>query len=119
MLPLSPFLTGVFSRLRAMVAGSSVMNSSFIGSGYGFGLVFSMVNQVADLPTDEQVVANEYIVEFDNKMKFADVPFKLGNVAPMQRRGAPEVGQHTEEVLLEVCGYDWPEIIGLRDRGII
>ncbi len=83
------------------------------------GLVFSMVNQVADLPTDTQVVANEYIVDFDNQMKFPDVPFKLTNVAPMQRRGAPQFGQHTEEVLLEVCGYDWPQIIELKDQGII
>ena len=31
---------------------------------------------------------------------------------------APELGQHTEEVLLEV-GFDWPEIEALRDEGAI
>lgn len=34
------------------------------------------------------------------------------------RGGAPEIGQHTEEVLLEL-GHDWPEIIALKDKGVI
>ena len=38
---------------------------------------------------------------------------------PWALRGpAPEFGQHTEEVLLEL-GYDWDGIIGLKDRGLI
>jgi crotonobetainyl-CoA:carnitine CoA-transferase CaiB-like acyl-CoA transferase len=31
---------------------------------------------------------------------------------------APECGQHTEEVLLEL-GYDWETIAGLKDRGVL
>ena len=31
---------------------------------------------------------------------------------------SPEVGQHTEEVLLEI-GYDWDGIIGLKETGVI
>ena len=30
----------------------------------------------------------------------------------------PELGQHTEEVLLEL-GYDWDQIIALKERGVI
>ena len=38
---------------------------------------------------------------------------------PWALRGpAPEFGQHTEEVLLEL-GCDWDAIIGLKDRGLI
>ena len=38
---------------------------------------------------------------------------------PWALRGpAPEFGQHTEEVLLEL-GYDWDGIISLKDRGLI
>ena len=31
---------------------------------------------------------------------------------------APEFGQHTEEVLLEL-GYDWEQIAALRDQGAL
>ncbi len=34
------------------------------------------------------------------------------------RSWAPELGQHTEEVLLEL-GYDWGEIVALKDAGAI
>jgi formyl-CoA transferase len=38
---------------------------------------------------------------------------------PAQPRGlAPEVGQHTEEMLLEL-GYDWEQITALKDRSVI
>ncbi len=38
---------------------------------------------------------------------------------PWQPRGVPpELGQHTEEVLLEL-GYDWDGIIALKERGAI
>ncbi len=38
---------------------------------------------------------------------------------PWQPRGLPpEVGQHTEEVLLEL-GYDWGGIVALKERGVI
>ena len=31
---------------------------------------------------------------------------------------APEFGQHTEEMLLEL-GYDWEQIAALRDQGAL
>jgi formyl-CoA transferase len=34
------------------------------------------------------------------------------------RSYAPELGQHTEEVLLEL-GYDWDQIIALKEAAVI
>jgi crotonobetainyl-CoA:carnitine CoA-transferase CaiB-like acyl-CoA transferase len=62
---------------------------------------------------------------------FVDVPAPDGSTqqmvstpadfsgTPWQPQGMPpELGQHTEEVLLEL-GYDWDGIIGLKERGAI
>ncbi len=32
---------------------------------------------------------------------------------------APQFGQNTEEVLLDVCGYDWDKIQQLKDEEVI
>jgi crotonobetainyl-CoA:carnitine CoA-transferase CaiB-like acyl-CoA transferase len=37
---------------------------------------------------------------------------------PRIRGGGPELGMHTEEILLE-AGYTWPEIEALREAGAI
>ena len=34
------------------------------------------------------------------------------------RRVAPEIGEHTEEILLET-GYSWDDIGKLQDKGVI
>jgi crotonobetainyl-CoA:carnitine CoA-transferase CaiB-like acyl-CoA transferase len=62
---------------------------------------------------------------------FVDVPLAEGGTIPAvaspldfsatawaPRAAAPELGQHTEEVLLEL-GYDWEAIAGLKERGAI
>ncbi len=61
---------------------------------------------------------------------FVDVPGPDGDVemvatpvdfsgTPWRPKGlSPELGQHTEEVLLEL-GYDWEQIVALKERGVI
>jgi crotonobetainyl-CoA:carnitine CoA-transferase CaiB-like acyl-CoA transferase len=61
---------------------------------------------------------------------FVDVPSPEGPIkgvatpadfhgTPWQTRGfPPEVGQHTEEVLLEL-GHDWEQIVALKEGGVI
>jgi crotonobetainyl-CoA:carnitine CoA-transferase CaiB-like acyl-CoA transferase len=40
------------------------------------------------------------------------------SATPWQPGVAPELGQHTEEVLLEL-GYDWEQIAVMKEKGAI
>ena len=80
---------------------------------------FSVINRVEDLLEDVQVKANDYIVELDNGLKFCARPFDLEGYDIPLRRGAPELGQNTEEVLTEMAGYSWEEVVRLKDKKII
>jgi len=82
-------------------------------------LPFSLVNRLEELHSDPQIQANQYIVPFENGFKFAASPFKMEKSDMPLRKGAPELGQHTEEILLDLCGYTWPEIEDLTNAGAI
>ncbi len=45
-------------------------------------------------------------------------PVDFSGTSWQPRATAPELGQHTEEVLLEL-GYDWAAIANLKDRNAI
>jgi len=80
------------------------------------------VNDYADLEKDPQVIANEYVVEIDDpihgKVKVPGIPVQLSKTPGKVERLAPELGQHTEEVLMELCGYSWDDLAKLREEGV-
>ncbi len=84
--------------------------------------IFTLVNSVNDLPADPQVQANDYVVDFDHPqcgtIQMLGMPVRLSETPGRVRTPAPEFGQHTEEVLLEL-GYDWEQIGELREREVI
>jgi crotonobetainyl-CoA:carnitine CoA-transferase CaiB-like acyl-CoA transferase len=82
------------------------------------GMWCSVLNRIADLPADPQVQANEYITRLDNGLNAVALPFELEGVE-LPRRGAPEHGQHTDEILNEVCGYSWEDIVELKAAEIV
>ena len=85
--------------------------------------IFTIVNSVDDLPEDPQIQANDYVVDFEHpqhgKTRVLGIPVKLGETPGSVRLAAPELGQHTEEVLLEILDYDWDRITELRERKVI
>ena len=86
-------------------------------------LIYTIVNTVDDLPEDPQVVANDYIVELDHPAhgptRMVGVPVGLSETPGSVREPAPELGQHTEEILLNVLGWDWERISALREAEVI
>jgi crotonobetainyl-CoA:carnitine CoA-transferase CaiB-like acyl-CoA transferase len=87
------------------------------------GVVFSPVNDILELTQDPQVLANDYVTEFNHPvfgpMKTVGFPIGLSRTPCSIRREAPEFGQHTEEILTEVLGYTWDEIAKLKEAEVI
>jgi len=85
--------------------------------------IYTVVNSIADLPDDPQVRANDYVVEFEHPAhgptRMLGLPVRLSETPGGVRSPAPEFGQHTEEVLLDVLGLDWDAITRLREEQVI
>ncbi len=81
------------------------------------------ISTISDLVNDPQVIANDYIVDFDHpiagKLKVVGIPIQFSKTPGAVRLPAPQFGQHTEEVLLDICGYTWDEISEFRDQQVI
>ncbi len=82
----------------------------------------SPVNDYSDLASDVQVQANEYIVDMEHPdvgtIQEVGVPIQMSKTPGRVRHTAPELGQHTEEVLLEY-GFDWDQIQKFREVAVI
>ena len=69
-----------------------------------------------------QVEANGYFATVDHPnlggLRTAGIPVQMSGTPADPARPAPELGQHTEEVLLEL-GYSWEQIEGLKIKEII
>jgi crotonobetainyl-CoA:carnitine CoA-transferase CaiB-like acyl-CoA transferase len=85
--------------------------------------IVSIVNSVDDLPDDPQVIANGYVAAFEHPVhgptRVVGMPIRLSETPGSVRLPAPEFGQHTEEILLEVLGYTWDDIARLREADVI
>lgn len=79
------------------------------------------VNSINEVVTDPMVQAAGAFVDVpgpDGALPMVATPADFSGT-PWQPQGLPpELGQHTEEVLLEL-GYDWEAIVGLKERGAI
>ena len=79
------------------------------------------VQSLTELIDDPQVIANDYISDITlddgRSYRLPNVPIQVdGQTAPLER--APEHGEHTEMLLLEM-GYDWADIGALQEAGVI
>jgi len=86
-------------------------------------LLFSVVNTTSDLLGDPQVLANNYLPEVEHpelgKTRWLLTPIRFSETPLAFYGPAPELGQHTEEVLVDICGYSWEEVARLREAGAI
>jgi crotonobetainyl-CoA:carnitine CoA-transferase CaiB-like acyl-CoA transferase len=84
--------------------------------------IYGRVRTPDEVITDPQAQANDFFTEVEHpvvgRTRMVTTPVRFHQNPASLRRTAPETGQHTEEVLLEL-GYDWDDIARLKDEGII
>lgn len=82
---------------------------------------WSPVQSVSELLDDPQVEANGYVgdvvIDGEAAYRIPAVPVQLDGRPPPLRR-APEHGEDTESLMLEL-GYAWEDIAGLKEAGVI
>jgi len=87
-----------------------------------FSGVWSVAATFEEVCANPQVHANGYlptVVGNDGRQfRLVAPPYQFDGVPAAPAGPAPELGQHTEEVLLE-AGLDWDEISALRDSGAL
>ena len=102
-------------------SAATVLRSRFPGCGYAGDI--RRLCALLGLPEDPQMLANDYIVDFDHPQhgvtKVMGMPVRLSETPGQIRTPAPELGQHTEEVLIDILEYDWDRLTELRKREII
>ncbi len=86
-------------------------------------LCFEPIQTLAEMVSDPQASANDYITDFDHPVwgavKAVGYPMKFSKTPAVVQGPAPEFGQHTEEILTEVLGYSWDDIARLQDSHVI
>ncbi|MSQ22764.1 MAG: CoA transferase [Dehalococcoidia bacterium] len=84
----------------------------------------TVLQEIADLFDDPQVLANNMIIEFEQpgvgSVKALNVPFKMSDHLHDQRvrLPVPGLGQHTQEVLQEL-GYSLAKIEALKKQKVV
>ena len=84
--------------------------------------IFGRIATPEEVIRDPQAEANKFFTELEHpqagKVKFVNTPVKFLQNPASLRTPSPELGQHTEEIMLEM-GYSWDEIIRLKEQKAI
>lgn len=85
----------------------------------GTEVFWEKVQRWNELPTDPQVVANNYMSDYRHPLtgltyKYQNLPMQFAGTPAVKYGRAPILGEHTEEILVNILGYkkaDVPKLI--------
>jgi crotonobetainyl-CoA:carnitine CoA-transferase CaiB-like acyl-CoA transferase len=85
------------------------------------GCICTPIQSPIEVSNDEQAIANNYFIYADHpvwgRIKMVGFPWDFSETPAEWQREAPEFGQHSEEILLEL-GYTWEDIAKLKEEEI-
>jgi crotonobetainyl-CoA:carnitine CoA-transferase CaiB-like acyl-CoA transferase len=85
-------------------------------------VIYGRIETPEEVVNDPQAYANDFFTEIDHpktgKMKYVTMPVDFRQNPASVKTPSPEVGQHNEEILLEL-GYSWDDISRLKEQGVI
>ncbi len=88
----------------------------------GKNVVWGLIQNFLEVTQDPQAWENNYFTSFKHPnhgdTKIMGLSVQLSKTPGEVQSAAPELGQHTEEVLLEI-GYTWDDIARLKDGKVI
>ncbi len=115
-LELTGILEGTF-KTRPRAAWLNILETR------GESMAFSTINDISEVSADPQVMLNGYIIELDHptmgRVKMTGFPIRFSETPAAVRANAPNFGQHTEEVLIDILGQTWEEIEKLKEEEVI
>ena len=89
----------------------------------GGGIACTPVRDPSELKSDAQITSNDYITDVDHpvlgQIKTIGCPIKFGKTPADITTSAPNFGEHTEDVLINICKYSWEDIEKLKDEEVI
>jgi crotonobetainyl-CoA:carnitine CoA-transferase CaiB-like acyl-CoA transferase len=88
------------------------------------GIVASPINDLRDLEDDTQAWENDYLVEtyceeVQRNVNVRGLPVTLSKTPGAVETLGPELGQHTEQILVDTLGYTWEQVGELKEEGAI
>lgn len=91
--------------------------------GEKIGLPAAPINAIDEVFADPQVQARNNVVEVEHptagRVKIGASPLNVVTAPPQVRYPPPLLGEHNEEILRDVLGYDGERIAELRDDGLV
>ncbi len=85
-------------------------------------VIYGLVQTPMEVTKDPQAIANNIFADVEHpalgKIKMVKQPIDFHQNPVTLKTTAPELGQHTEEILLDI-GYSWEDITRLKEQQVI
>ena len=85
-------------------------------------LIVSGNQTIAEILNDEQAIINNFFTDIEHpvmdKARLLNSPVQFSNTPAKITGAAPQLGAHTEEVLL-AAGYTWEQLATLKEEGAV